>query len=88
MDKFKLWVKAALVRAIKTFAQTALVLGGSEIVGFADLDWVFILSASGCAAVFSILTSLAGLPEVKEAEAIERVHEVIADDFDGIELTD
>lgn len=73
MSNIKLWLKAALVRAVKTFAQTAVVLAGSDIVGFTDLDWVFILSASGCSAVLSVLTSLAGLPEVKFEEELSTI---------------
>lgn len=73
MAKFKVWAKAALVRAVKTFAQTAIVLAGSDIVGITELDWVFICSASGCAALLSILTSVAGLPEVTEAEELEEL---------------
>lgn len=71
MAKFKVWAKAAAVRAVKTFAQTAIVLAGSDIVGITELDWVFICSASGCAALLSVLTSIAGLPEVNETEELE-----------------
>ncbi len=58
------WVKAALVRAIKTFAQTMVALIGTGAVGFTDLDWIKIFSVSGVAFVLSILTSVAGLPEL------------------------
>ncbi len=59
------WLKAAGVRAVKTFAQTAasLVTVGALI---SDVDWPMVLSASAVAFIYSILTSLAGLPEVKE----------------------
>lgn len=59
------WWKAAAVRAIKTAAQTAL---GMITVGAAltDIDWMTVASVSAVAAIYSLLTSLAGLPEVKE----------------------
>lgn len=60
------WAKAAIVRAVKTMAQTAVALIGTGTVGFTDLDWVQIASIAGVAGVLSILTSVAGLPEVKE----------------------
>lgn len=59
------WLKAAGIRAIKTAAQTAVALIGTGSVGFTDLDWVQIASVSGVAAVLSILTSIAGLPELE-----------------------
>jgi hypothetical protein len=59
------WWKAAGIRAIKTAAQTAVALIGTGVVGFTDLDWIRIASVSGVAAVLSLLTSLAGLPEVQ-----------------------
>lgn len=59
------WAKAAFIRAIKTMAQTAVALIGTGAVGFTDLDWLKILSVSGVAGVLSILTSIAGLPEVE-----------------------
>lgn len=63
----KLWIKAAGVRALKTFAQTAIAtIGTSAVLG--DVQWVAVLSASSLAAVLSILTSVAGLPEVKSNE--------------------
>lgn len=59
----KAWLKAALVRAIKTFAQAALSM---LTVGqaFAEVNWMSVMSIAGVAAVISVLTSLAGLPEV------------------------
>lgn len=61
----KKWVKAAGIRAIKTIAQTAVGLIGTSLV-FADVNWPVVLSASLLAGVTSLLTSIAGLPEVKE----------------------
>lgn len=62
------WLKAALIRAARTAAQTAISLVGTGAVGFTDLDWVHIASVSGVAAVVSLLTSIAGLPEVESAQ--------------------
>lgn len=60
---FKDWIKAAAVRAIKTMAQTAVaIIGTSTVMG--DVNWMMVLSASILAAILSILTSIAGLPEV------------------------
>lgn len=61
----KTWWRAAGIRAIKTAAQTAVALIGTGAVGFTDLDWARIASVAGVAAVLSLLTSIAGLPEVE-----------------------
>lgn len=63
----KKWFKAAAVRAIKTVAQTAIATIGTSAV-ICDVDWLMVLSASALAGVLSILTSIAGLPEVKTEE--------------------
>ena len=68
MDNITNWAKAAIVRAVKTAAQTAVALIGTGTVGFTDLDWVQIASISGVAAVLSLLTSVAGLPELEESD--------------------
>ncbi len=59
------WLKAASIRAIKTFAQTAVGMLGGEMVGVMDVDWMAVLSVSAVAALASLLTSVAGLPELK-----------------------
>lgn len=61
----KKWFEASLVRAIKTFFQTFIATIGSAMV-LTEVDWWVVLSASVLAAILSIGTSIAGLPEVKE----------------------
>ena len=64
---WKNWLKAAGVRAIKTVAQTAVAtIGTSAVIG--DVNWVMVASASALAGILSLLTSVAGLPEVKDGE--------------------
>ncbi len=60
----KMWLKAAAVRAIKTIAQTAIATIGSSAV-ISAVDWKVVLSASVLSGILSILTSIAGLPEVE-----------------------
>lgn len=62
-----LWIKAALVRAIKTIAQTAVATIGTAAV-LSAVDWRIVVSASLLAGILSILTSVAGLPEVHLTE--------------------
>ena len=62
---FKKWLKAAGVRAIKTVAQTAVATIGTSVV-LSAVDWKIVISASALAGILSLLTSVAGLPEVKE----------------------
>lgn len=60
----KNWIKAAGIRALKTVAQTALAtIGTATILG--EVNWVLVASASALAGVLSLLTSIAGLPELK-----------------------
>ena len=63
--KTKTWLRAALIRAIKTVAQTAVAtIGTAAVLG--DVNWTMVVSASILAGVLSVLTSIAGLPEVTE----------------------
>lgn len=61
----KAWAKAAAIRAVKTVAQTAVATIGTGAV-LSDVNWVMVVSASALAGLLSLLTSVAGLPEVKE----------------------
>lgn len=64
-DEFKKWIKCAGIRALKTCAQTAVAtIGTSAVMG--DVNWLIVGSTSLLAGILSILTSVAGLPEVKE----------------------
>ena len=65
MKNWKIWIKAAGVRAIKTVAQTAVAtIGTSAAMG--EVNWLMVGSASLLAGILSLLTSVAGLPEVQE----------------------
>lgn len=61
----KKWLKAAAVRAVKTVAQTAVATIGTA-AALGDVNWVMVASASALSGVLSLLTSVAGLPEVKD----------------------
>lgn len=61
----KVWIKKAGIRAIKTIAQTAVAMIGTSVV-LSEVNWLMVGSASLLAGLLSLLTSLAGLPEVKD----------------------
>ena len=65
MKKWKNWIKAAGIRAIKTVAQTAVATVGTSAF-LSQVDWRMVISASILAGVLSLLTSVAGLPEVAD----------------------
>lgn len=65
-NKIKKLVKAAAVRTVKTMAETALALIGTNTIGITEVDWIGLLSAAALAGVVTILTCIKGLPEVKE----------------------
>ena len=67
MKNFKLWIKCAGIRAIKTVAQTAVGSIGASAI-FSEVDWKIVVSGALLAGVVSLLTSVAGLPEVKDGE--------------------
>lgn len=62
---WKTWIRAAAVRAIRTIAQTAVATMGTSMV-LDDVNWLMVGSASLLAGILSLLTSVAGLPEVQE----------------------
>lgn len=68
----KVWLKSAGIRAIKTFAQTALSMLtiGQAVI---DVNWINVLSVSCVSALISVLTSVAGLPEVEKQELLENM---------------
>lgn len=67
MKNWKLWIKAAGVRAVKTVAQTAVAtIGTSAVMG--EVNWIMVGSAALLAGILSLLTSIAGLPEVNGGE--------------------
>ena len=65
--KWKGWIKAAGVRAVKTVAQTAVATIGASAV-LSEVDWLVVASASALAGVLSLLTSVAGLPELPDTD--------------------
>lgn len=67
MFNFKKWIKAAGVRALKTVAQTAVATVGTAAV-LGEVNWVMVASASALAGILSLLTSVAGLPELETEE--------------------
>lgn len=67
MTNFKEWIAAAGVRALKTVAQTAVATIGTSAV-ISEVNWTMVLSASILAGVLSLLTSVAGLPELEKKE--------------------
>ena len=79
-DKTKIWLRCAGIRAIKTMAQTAVAMIGTAVV-MSSVDWKMVLSASVLAGILSMLTSVAGLPEV-DHETEDIPDEIIAEEED------
>lgn len=65
MTNWKEWAKAALIRAVRTFAESMLAYIGTGAAVLGDVNWIAALSAGGFGAVCAILLALAGLPEVE-----------------------
>lgn len=76
MRNWKKWLKASVVRAVKTMAQAAVAgIGVASAMG--QVDWRYVLSAAALSGALSLLTSLAGLPEEKTSES--KTNEITAD---------
>ena len=69
MNNWKAWAKAALIRAVRTFAEAMLAYIGTGAVVLGDVNWIAALSAGAFGFVTAVLFALAGLPEVKNEEA-------------------
>ena len=70
MDTIRQWAVSALTRAVKTGAQTLVALIGTGAVGITELNWLSLLSVTATAVVLSLLTSLAGVPEVEDGASV------------------
>ena len=81
MKDFKSWIVAAGIRALKTFAQTMIAAIGTTAL-IEQVNWPVVFSTAGLAALLSILTSMAGLPEVKEKKVIEEMKKENDEDAD------
>lgn len=69
MYDWKTWLKAAAIRAVRTFAESALAYIGTGAVVLGDVNWLAALSAGAFGAICALLLALAGLPEAKPPEA-------------------
>lgn len=67
-NKVLKWLKAAGVRTVKTMAETALAIIGTNTIGITEVNWVGVLSACALSGAITILTCIKGLPELKEGE--------------------
>ena len=68
MSEYKAWAKAALIRAIRTFAEAALAYIGTGALVLGDVNWIAVLSAGGFGFISAWLLALTGLPEAKPPE--------------------
>ena len=74
-----IWLRAALIRAVRTVAQTAIATIGTSAV-LSDVDWKIVASASVLSGILSILTAFAGLPEADQQMYIDTIEEVSDDE--------
>ncbi len=72
MNDFLQWLKCAGIRAIKTMAQAAIGVIGASVV-MSQVDWKMVLSASVLAGIVSLLTSIAGIPEVADGKNLTKL---------------
>ena len=68
MNKFVVWLKFVGIRVVKTMAETALSIIGTNTIGITDVDWLGLLSACALSGVVTILFNIKSLPEPKESE--------------------
>lgn len=73
MNNLKAWAAAALVRALKTTAQALVTLIGADMVSIVSLDWAQMLGVAATMAVVSLLTSIAGIPEVDAGASATKI---------------
>lgn len=69
---WKEWMRAALIRAVKTFCQGLATLIGTDMVNIVELNWPQMIGVSATMALLSVLTSVAGLPEVDDTKIYDR----------------
>ena len=72
-DRLKKWLIASFIRALRTAAQAAVSLIGTNTFGMTDVDWIAVVSAAALAAVVSILMAVAGLPEVGDGKDLAAI---------------
>ena len=72
---YKSWLKAALIRAVRTFAEAALAYIGTGALVLNDVNWLAVLSAGAFGFITAMLLALTGLPEVEKAPAEEKAEE-------------
>ncbi|RYQ21404.1 holin [Bifidobacterium pseudolongum subsp. globosum] len=69
----RVWVRAALIRALKTMAQAAIGVLGTGAIGLMQADWMNVLSVALMGGVLSVLTSIAGIPEVDGGDSLASI---------------
>ena len=72
-NPMRTWVRAALIRALKTMAQAAIGVLGTGAIGLMQADWMNVLSVALMGGVLSLLTSIAGIPEVDDGSSLASI---------------
>lgn len=85
MTGMRSWTRAALIRALKTAAQAAIGVLGTGAIGLLQVDWANVLSVALMGAVLSMLTSVAGLPEVDDGDSLAAITDHTAAPHDDTE---